>query len=73
MQWLRDLWMWLRSYPRPWRVVRITGDVLSGGTLLVEDGMTVYVQGNVQIPANNVHTIKVSKHGCLTIQGSLGS
>ena len=48
MKWLKDLWAWLRSYPRPWRVVRITGNVTANGDCIsVGPGVTLEILGDV--------------------------
>lgn len=47
-KWLRDVWLWLRGFPRPWRVVRIKGSILSdGGTVVVGEGVTMEVSGDI--------------------------
>ena len=48
MRWLQDLWAWLRSYPRPWRMVRIIGDVTADGDcIIVGPGVSLEIRGNI--------------------------
>lgn len=69
--WLRDVFSWLRSFPRPWRVIRIDGDVISaGGSLEIGAGVTVYVNGNVRAPASGF-TISASDGADVRIKGNL--
>lgn len=70
-EWFGCVWMWLKSYPRPWRMVHIKGSVLSGGTLEVQDGMTVIVDGDVRIPKGKWYTIKAGLRSDLTVYGDV--
>lgn len=45
---LKNIWEWITTFPRPWRNVVISGGVLSkGGTVFVGKGITVTINGPI--------------------------
>jgi hypothetical protein len=71
MRWLKNVWCWLRSFPRPWAVVRLNCAVLNdkGIGLTVGPGVSLEIVGDV-LNVGGGYAI-TTNGGDLTIRGDI--
>lgn len=68
----RLLWRWLRTFPRPWAVFIVEGDLIStGGTLTIPSGTTAIVKGSVYLRSEVGYAVTLQGNGCLEVTRDL--